>query len=114
MSIKTTLVAALTASIVALSLPGAAEAGHRRHHHRNDAGVAAAIGLGVGVIVGSAFSQRPNYDRYDDRYDRPVSYRHGPRPWTGEWHRYCGYKYRSFNHRTGYFLGFDGRYHFCR
>ena len=112
MSIKTTLVAALTASIVALSLPNAAEASHRHHRHRTAA--AAAIGLGVGVIVGSAFAQRPSYDRYDDRYDRPVSYRYGPRPWTDEWHRYCGYKYRSFNHRTGYSLGLDGRYHFCR
>ena len=110
MSIKTVFAAALTASIIALSLPGAAEASHRHHRHRTAA--AAAIGLGFGVILGSAFSQR-SY-RSQPYYDRPVDYRYGPRPWTGEWHRYCGSKYRSFNHRTGYFLGYDGRYHFCR
>ena len=43
---------------------------------------------------------------------RPVYY--GPQPWTGEWYEYCRARYRSFDANTGYFVGYDGRYHFCR
>ncbi len=108
MSRKPILAAALAISIAALSLPGAAEAGHRRHRH-GDAAAAAAIGLGVGVILGSAFSRPRHYS--DRRYDQPVRY--GLRPWTRAWYNYCSDRYRSFNPRTGYYLGYDGRYHFC-
>ena len=119
MSVKSFLAVALCASVVGLSLPGAADAGqrhrgrHYNHHNYNNYGGAAAIGLGVGVILGSAFA--PRY--YAPRYyygPPPVRYDYGLRPWTGEWYNYCSSKYRSFNPRTGYFLGYDGDYHFCR
>ena len=114
MSVKSFIAAALCASVVGLSLPGAADASQRHrgryhhHHHYNNYGGAAAIGLGLGVILGSAFAPRYYYG------PPPVQYRYGPRPWTREWYDYCSRKYRSFNFRTGYFLGYDGDYHFCR
>ena len=34
-------------------------------------------------------------------------------PWSPEWFRYCGDRYRSFNPDTGTFVGYDGDEHFC-
>lgn len=50
------------------------------------------------------------------RKSRPVRYKTQRRykPWTAKWYRYCANRYRSFNARTGYFRGYDGRRHFCR
>ena len=113
MSFRTLTIAMLAASVLAMSLPSA-EAGHRRHRHYNyhhDNGAAAAIiGLGFGMILGSALAA-PRYDyRYYDR--APVQYR--PRPWTAEWYRYCADTYRTFDPRTGKYRGYDGYLHFCR
>jgi hypothetical protein len=108
MSIKSVLAVTLAASTIALSLPGVADAKHR-HHHRHRNAEAAIIGFGVGALFGGVVTHR-----HRNYYDAPVRYRYGPRPWTREWHYRCGIKYRSFNHRTGYYFGFDGRHHFCR
>jgi hypothetical protein len=37
-----------------------------------------------------------------------------PSPWTAEWYEYCDGKYRSFDARTGFYVGYDGIRHFCR
>lgn len=77
---------------------------HYRRHRNNDAGAAilgGIIGLGAGLAIGSA----NNRSNYDGGYYRA---------WSPEWYRYCQNRYRSFNPRTGYFLGYDGEYHFCR
>lgn len=34
-------------------------------------------------------------------------------PWTAGWFSSCEARYRSFDPRTGTFLGYDGRRHFC-
>jgi hypothetical protein len=34
-------------------------------------------------------------------------------PWTPQWERFCSYRYRSFDSRSGTFIGNDGRSHFC-
>ena len=34
-------------------------------------------------------------------------------PWSPEWFRYCGDRYRTFNPDTGTFIGYDGEEHFC-
>ena len=34
-------------------------------------------------------------------------------PWSPEWFRYCGDRYRSFDPDTGTFIGYDGEAHFC-
>ena len=44
---------------------------------------------------------------------RPA-YQSSPIPWTATWFAYCRAKYRSFDPRSGTFLGYDGRRHFCR
>lgn len=124
------LAAAVTAA--ALTTSGVAEARDRHHHHNNDAAWAAgAAGLVTGVIVGSAIANSgPTY--YDNGYRaprrvyvepeyRPVRrvYRPAPvevgtfEPWSPEWYRYCEGTYRSFNPRTGTFVGYDGMEHFC-
>ncbi|WP_370461231.1 BA14K family protein [Devosia yakushimensis] len=55
------------------------------------------VGLVVGVIVAAA--ERPTESAFE--------------PWSAEWHRYCADRYRTFDPRTGTFLGSDGNRHFC-
>ena len=127
------IAAALALSIGALTFAGTAEAGDRRHHRSNVSPYATgAIGFAAGAILGSALSQPRYYSepRYyaEPRYyyepapvyvaPRPVyvqpSYTYVAEPWTPGWYSYCGERYRSFNARTGYYMGYDGQYHFCR
>ncbi len=79
---------------------------HRHYRRRNDDAAAAILGgilgLGAGLAIGNATAPRQYYD--GGRYPA----------WSPQWYRYCERRYRSFNPRTGYFLGYDGRYHFCR
>ena len=42
-------------------------------------------------------------------YNEPTSLE----PWTPGWQAWCEENYRSFNSKTGTFLGYDGQYHFC-
>ena len=95
------------------------------------------IGFAAGAILGGALSG-PRYGRgyygdryYDDGYyydqpdvvyvePRPVYvrpapvYRYAVEPWTPEWYSYCESRYRSFNPDTGYYKGYDGRFHLCQ
>lgn len=34
-------------------------------------------------------------------------------PWSPEWYDYCRSRFRSFDERSGTFLGYDGQRHFC-
>jgi len=114
---------------------------YRDHHRRDDAVALGVIGLATGVIVGSALANNPPQRRvyveeppvsvYDDNdayyvddyppppprrpayRPRPVQQSYGIEPWTGAWHEYCSARYRSFNPRTGTYVGYDGRSHFC-
>jgi len=117
--LKSIATAAMALVIGAAPMVGTAEAGHRhhhRHHNHGDAAVAGIIGFGVGTLFGSALSAPRYYAPPPRAYYRPapVIVHQGLVPWTGEWYAYCDAKYRSFNPRTGYFLGYDGEYHFCR
>lgn len=112
-------------SVGALALPDTAEAGRRHHGHGGNAAAAAIIGLGVGAIIGGAIAS----DRYyyapppprvyyapppppQPPYYGPVAY--APPPWTPDWYAYCDSKYRSFDPRSGTFMGYDGLRHFCQ
>jgi hypothetical protein len=33
--------------------------------------------------------------------------------WSNEWYAYCTNRYRSFDPKTGTYLGYDGQRHFC-
>jgi hypothetical protein len=68
---------------------------YRRHRH-NDAIGAGIAGLAVGALVGGALVNQNTY------------YRGGNRD------AYCYSRYRSYDARTGTYVGYDGRRHYCR
>ena len=124
MRMMKTIAATLAVSVGALTFAGSADAGHRRnhfvrHHHNGGNFAAGAIGFGIGALVGSALSA-PRYYEPAPVYVAPAPVYVAPSPvvvyeaWTPGWYSYCGQRYRSFNRQTGYYLGYDGGYHFCR
>lgn len=104
-----------------------------RHGHRGfndgDAVALGVLGLATGAIIGGAIASSPGPRYYVDPpvgyYAPPPppprvvyrsyepAYAGGLRPWTGPWYRYCSSRYRSFDPRSGTFVGYDGRAHFC-
>ncbi|WP_315924352.1 BA14K family protein [Mesorhizobium sp. SP-1A] len=126
-------------SLTALSAANADDWRWRRHHHGNDAAIAGIAGLAAGALIGGAIASQPSgpayYDdpAYDDYYDRPSYvydrpayvvrrapvrvvreyYSGGLQPWTRPWYNYCANRYRSFDERSGTFIGYDGQQHFC-
>lgn len=105
---------------------------HDRHHHhsRSDSGdlVAAGIlGLAAGALVVGLTAQREPEPVYVNPYrqprPRPVrdypetvyldDYEGAYEPWSAGWYEYCSDRYRSFNPRSGTFVGYDGAEHFC-
>ncbi|ODA66971.1 BA14K-like protein [Methyloligella halotolerans] len=95
------------------------ERGYRqgKYNYKNnngDALAAGAIGLGLGAIIGSAAASAPPpppayYS--GPAYYGPVDY--APPAWSPDWYAYCSSRFGSFNPRTGYYMGYDGRPHFC-
>ena len=85
---------------------------HHRHHRRDNSAAVGILGLGAGLILGGALANSAN--AAPPPPPPPVTYYGSPRAWTPQWRAYCTSRYRSFNPRTGYFLGYDGDYHFCR
>jgi len=108
--------------LTVLPLPGTAEAGYGgRGWGGPGYWGAGLIGLGVGVAIGSALAAPVYVDPYVDAPPppppgayAPVAAGYGPPAWSPEWYDYCGQRYRSFNARTGYFMGYDGQPHFCQ
>jgi hypothetical protein len=113
------IAAGLALAIGATALVGTAEARHRHHH--GDALAAGIFGFAAGAILSGALSQPRYYYEPAPIYAAPpVTYGPGPvyyeqpEPWTEEWYAYCSSRYRSFDPQSGYFLGYDGLYHFCQ
>ncbi|HEY0120391.1 MAG TPA: BA14K family protein [Rhizobium sp.] len=134
---KTLLMSAMAATLTLTSM-SAASADDRWHHR--DGWALGAAGLATGLIVGSAIASQPRYVEpgpvyVDPDYDAPpppyyyrapprrvyverdVSYYAPPtaglRPWSSQWMRYCYDRYRSFDGRSGTYVGYDGMRHFC-
>jgi len=84
----------------------------RRGGNNSNALAAGLIGLGVGAVIGSALTPKQVYVSPARPAYRPAGYR--PEPWTEDWYAYCSSRYRSFNPRSGTYLGYDGYEHFCR
>lgn len=72
---------------------------------------AGALGLAAGAMLGSAMSQQQAPATVQS--GAPVTATGIP-PWTPAWYQYCSRKYKSFNAQTGLYLGYDGKYHYCR
>ncbi len=72
----------------------------------NDAIIAGAAGFAVGTLFGNA-TARP-------RYVAPAPVYYELVPWTPEWYSYCASKYRSFDPRSGTYMGHDGYPHMCQ
>lgn len=82
----------------------------RRWRDRDDNLLGAGIaGLATGALLGGVLAPRV--------YAPPV-YAPAPvysyRPGSSAWISYCSSKYRSFDPRSGTYLGYDGRRHYCR
>ena len=76
----------------------------------------------MGLMRNPLLSRRPyRYQRLgpvggyyaNGYYQEPVYVRRSLQPWSRGWYNYCRSRYRSFDPRTGTFLGYDGREHFC-
>ncbi len=137
---KTLVISAVAAALTVTSM-SAASADEYWHHHNRDGWALGAAGLATGLIVGSAIASQPRYVEpgpvyADPDYDAPpppyyyrppprridverdVSYyapapAYGLRPWSPAWMRYCYDRYRSFDSRSGTYVGYDGMRHFC-
>ena len=112
--IGTAAVAAATALMLTAAPPAMARDNHRGGHHGGyhhggynhrghqggnfGAGIA---GFAAGAILGGALASQP-------RYDEP-SYAYAP----GQSVRWCMQHYRSYNPRSGTYLGYDGYRHSC-
>ena len=125
--LKTAILSVAVAATTFAALP-AANAGdrywrhngrHYNHSNGNDIAVAGILGLAAGALaVGLATRSEP---AYVDTYRRPgrvyreagYGYAGSYEPWSAEWYDYCTDRYRSFNPRSGTFVGYDGREHFC-
>lgn len=132
------LTAAVAATTLAAMPAANADQWHRdgyvykKHHYKkkdNDDLLAAGIvGLAVGAIAAGVMSQGhrservyidpprpapvPRY-RYYGNYVPAPTYYEAPEPWSRAWYRACDARYRSFDPRSGTFMGYDGRRHFC-
>lgn len=102
--------------------------GWHHHHGHGDAVAAGVLGLAAGAIIGGAIASDPGPRVYEDVPADDYYYRPAPRvyrpvrevyvdrsiePWSRAWYDYCSSAYRSFNPRTGTYVGFDGDEHFC-
>ena len=116
-------VAATTLSVIPAAQADDHGRRHYRHHHHpghsgGDALAAGIAGLAVGAIVGGVLSQpthaRPVYVAPRTYYRPAPVYRYSLEPWSPEWYRACSIRYRSFDPRSGTYLGYDGYRHFCQ
>ena len=133
---KSILISAAAAALTLTSISAAFADDHWHHYHNNNDGwVAGAAGLATGLIVGSAIASQPRYVEPAPYYAEPEyappprRYYRAPvyaapreayyqpgydlRPWSPEWQRYCYDRYRSFDGRSGTYVGYDGMRHFC-
>lgn len=75
----------------------------------NNAGAAAAAGLVGGLILGAAAASAAQ------QAQQPPTVYYAPGPAADpNWIAYCSAKYRSFDPRTGTYLGYDGLRHPCQ
>lgn len=126
-TISKTIATSIAVAAISLAAVSSASADDR-WHHRNYGWGLGATGLATGLVVGSDIASEPRYygpEYYGDEYappPPPPGYYGAPRryvdagglrPWSPPWERYCESRYRTFDGRTGTFVGDDGARHFC-
>lgn len=140
--LKSTILCAAVAATALTALPASARDWHHGggnwhhggyrsygHNHGGDALAAGIAGLAVGALAAGVLAPRPE-PVYVDPYPRPapypvyryhpyrpaphvVYYNRGYEPWTPAWYDACSDRYRSFDPRSGTYLGYDGQRHLC-
>lgn len=123
MSFLKPIAAAASIAVAAFAYTGPAQA------NANDAIIAGTAGFAVGTLFGHATAYPPPPPRYGYYAPPRAVYvepgvRYAPRrtvvtygrpaPGTQAWYAYCSDKYRSFDPRSGTFIGRDGSRHTCR
>jgi hypothetical protein len=103
MSFKRILVSGVAAVIAISAVLGAAQQSSAESLSPGEAAAIAGIG---GFIIGAMINSQPDY-RADASAYYPAS------SWEAHVER-CYARYRSYDHRTDTYRGFDGRYHYCR
>jgi hypothetical protein len=105
MSFKRILISGIAAAIVAGAVLGTAQQSSAGSLSPGEAAAIAGIG---GFIIGAtiANSQPAYHGHYSGGYQPANS-------WEAHVAR-CYARYRSYDHRTDTYRGFDGHYHYCR
>ncbi len=117
MKSKLIMAAAVLGSSLMLAAGPAQARWHGHHggwHHGGGAIGAGIAGFAAGAILGGLASQPgyyygPGYGYYGPGYG---DYAYEPAPGGGGV-AYCEQRFRSYNPRTGLYLGYDGRHHPC-
>ena len=103
MTAAATALALAAASVLAIS-PADAQ---RRHHGHHGRGGAAIAGFAAGALLGGALAPRPYY------YAEPYAYYGGGSYDDGNADAYCFSRFKSYDPRSGTYLGYDGHRHPC-
>jgi hypothetical protein len=120
MNFRKTPIALAVALATTLAVASPASAAWRGHGHWHGAGIGAGIGFATGALVGGALAAPYYYgggypygayaydDGYDEAYAAVPSYGRG-----GSDDAYCAQRFRSYDPRSGTYLGYDGMRHPC-
>ncbi|TCT05656.1 BA14K family protein [Aquabacter spiritensis] len=79
--------------------------------NNNNNGAAVAAGVIGGLMLGAAAASAAQANQPPTVYYAPGP---GGGPNQAQWIAYCSNKYKSFDPRTGTYLGYDGRRHPCQ
>lgn len=78
-------------------------------------GDCAAVGAGAGLTIGAIRSSERWRTLYENAYNQCVSQPiYYPPAGSDAWRQMCAAKYRSFDWYSGYFMGFDRQWHYCK
>jgi hypothetical protein len=88
--------------------------GGHHHHHHGGRWWGPGIGFGTGFALGSAYGSYPYYNDYydDDSYAYSPGYVESDGVSAADI-AYCKQRFKSYNVRTGTYLGYDGQRHPC-
>lgn len=110
-----------TSFATSLATPAAAQGGrghgwHGGHHHHHGGwgrgwgpGIGFGVGVGIGAGLANSYAYQPGYGGYyvDDDPDEVAIED------NSQSDAYCSQKYRSYDPRSGTYLGYDGQRHPC-